>query len=424
MMNLNRTFAWRLPLGYAWCGLLLALTVPNLRADDTYVYAVQISATVQVSPPRITLNWQPDGYGANSYTIYRKAKDATSWGSPLAALSGSALSFTDTTVSVGTNYEYGIVKVVLAAGGYTGYGYIYTGINAPLIETRGKLLLIVATNATASLSNELARLQTDLIGDGWQVLRHDVSSNDTPVNVRTIITNDYYADPANVNALFLFGHVPVLQSGNLNYDSHGARPFPADAYYGDVLNDWPTNVASSPSYIPSDIKLMIGRVDLYDMPGNGAPIAWGNETELLRNYLNKDHNWRFKLISVQRRALIADRFGASQLQGQCAATGWRNFEPFVGPGNISQADISDTAPPAQRWISLITGGSYLWSYGCGGGQDTSISELGTNGLYHDALSTEVVGLNAKAVFVMLNGSHMGAWDHTDNIIRSVLATPT
>src|SRR6266478_4204255 len=128
MTNTNRTFDWRSTLSCTWCILFLAFAMPGLRADDTWVYAVQISATVQVSPPQITLRWQPDGYGPYSYTVYRKAKDAISWGSPLATLSGSALSFTDTTVSVGTNYEYGIVKVVLNAGGYTGYGYIYTGI--------------------------------------------------------------------------------------------------------------------------------------------------------------------------------------------------------------------------------------------------------------------------------------------------------
>jgi hypothetical protein len=167
---------------------------------------------------------------------------------------------------------------------------------------------------------------------------------------------------------------------------------------------------------------MIGRVDMFNMPGNGAPIAWPTETELLRRYLNKDHNWRFKLISVQRRALVADRFGVQD--DQSAATGWRNFPPFVGPASISQADVSDTALPANRWISVVAAGSYLWSYGCGGGQDTSVSELGTNGQYFDAWSTDIVGRDAKAVFVMFNGSHFGAWDHTDNLMRSVLATPT
>jgi hypothetical protein len=270
------------PLRCSLCAALMVLATQSLKADATWVYAVQISATVQDSPPQITLNWEPDQFGANSYTVYRKVKDATSWGAGT-KLPGSTLSFTDPNVTVGSTYEYQIIKA--ASLGYTGYGYIYSGIQAALVENRGKLVLLVATNSTAGLSFELDRLQTDLIGDGWQVLRHDVSSNDTPAYARSLITNDYYADPANLKAVFLFGHVPILQSGNLDYDGHGARPFPADAYYGDMNNDWPTNPPSSPSYLPSDVKLMIGRVDLADMPGSGA---WPSEVELLRNYLNKD----------------------------------------------------------------------------------------------------------------------------------------
>ena len=53
----------------------------SVRAEETtFVYAVQISAAVQTSPPQITLNWKPDPYGANSYTVYRKSKTDTSWG--------------------------------------------------------------------------------------------------------------------------------------------------------------------------------------------------------------------------------------------------------------------------------------------------------------------------------------------------------
>jgi len=50
-------------------------------ADSTWLYAVQISANVQTSPPQITLNWPQDEYGANNYTVYRKAKEDNSWGS-------------------------------------------------------------------------------------------------------------------------------------------------------------------------------------------------------------------------------------------------------------------------------------------------------------------------------------------------------
>ena len=84
-------------------------------------------------------------------------------------------------------------------------------------------------------------VQTDLVGDGWQVIRHDISSNDSPQSVRVLIQSDYAADPIKVQAVFLFGHVPILQSGYINYDGHGARPMPADAFYGEMNDDWPVD---------------------------------------------------------------------------------------------------------------------------------------------------------------------------------------
>src|SRR3954471_9111187 len=193
--------------------LLFALT-RSLHADDTFVYAVQISATVQSSPPQIILQWEPDPYGAANYTVFRKTRDATSWGNGV-SLPGSASSYTNTDVTVGSAYEYQIIKN--ASLGYLGSGYIYSGIAAPLTEYRGKLVLIVANTYVATLSNELARLENDLVGDGWEVIRHDVSSADSPATVRNLVITDYNADRANVRAVFLFGHVPVFHSGNLNY---------------------------------------------------------------------------------------------------------------------------------------------------------------------------------------------------------------
>src|SRR5687767_7873953 len=177
---------------------LVALMCASLRADNTFVYAVQISAAVQTSPPRIQLRWEPDPYGARSYTVFRKGRNATAWG-PGTVLPGHATGYTDTKVVVGGHHEYQVVK---AGPGYTGYGYIYAGINAPLRDTRGKLILIVANTYAAALAPELARLKSDLIGDGWQVIRHDVSPSDSPAKVRNLIIAAYNADRANVRAVF------------------------------------------------------------------------------------------------------------------------------------------------------------------------------------------------------------------------------
>src|SRR5947207_5118895 len=403
------------PISVGVSGLLLALGGQSVKADSTWVYAVQITASVQVSPPQITLRWEPDQYGANSYTVYRKTEDATSWGSGT-ALAGTASSYVDTAVAAGSTYEYRIVKA--ASQGYTGYGYIYTGINAPLVDSRGKVVLVVDNTYSAQLTNELARLQSDLAGDGWTVVRRDVSRADTPSSVRTAIQSVYNADPGNVKAVFLFGHVPILRSGSLNVDGRRARPMPADPYYGDMDGSW-----NDQSFLPSDVELMVGRVDMFNLPGNGAASPWPNEQELLRNYLNKDHNWRHKLMTVPRQALLGNRFG--DFNGEAfAASGFRNFEPFVGSGNIILANEQDAAPAAQKWSSMLTAGTYLWAYGCGGGSYSSMSGMGTHGTYNDIWSTDAVGGDAKAVFYMMFGSWLGEWDSTDNLMRSALATST
>jgi hypothetical protein len=169
---------------------------------------------------------------------------------------------------------------------------------------------------------------------------------------------------------------------------------------------------------------MLGRVDLFNMPGNGGASAWPSEVELLRRYLTKDHNFRHKLINPPRRALVGDRFGDSPVRGEAfAASAYRNFEPFVGPGNIVWANEQDSAPADQKWTSKLGVGTYLWSYGCGGGSYTSMSGMGTHGQYSDAWSIDLVDWDAKAVFFMMFGSWLGEWDSTDNLMRAALAAP-
>jgi len=90
--------------------LLATLAAHNLRADSTWVYSVQVSASVQAAPPKITLNWQPDQYGANSYTLYRKAATDNSWGGAV-TLSGTTTSYVDHGLKNGTTYYYTITAV-------------------------------------------------------------------------------------------------------------------------------------------------------------------------------------------------------------------------------------------------------------------------------------------------------------------------
>ena len=155
--------------------------------EPVWNYAVQLSAVVQSAPPQITLSWPQDSTATpNSYTVYRKAPGASSWGSGT-TLPGSATSFVDSGVAVGIAYEFAVVK---NAGTYNGYGYLQSAINLPLVDSRGKVVLVVESTYAGNLSAELTRLQQDLAGDGWTVLRHDVGRNDSLGSVKNLIKAD------------------------------------------------------------------------------------------------------------------------------------------------------------------------------------------------------------------------------------------
>src|SRR5438445_543788 len=411
--------------------LVLALTQTVRAVDNTWDYAVLVSAAVQTSPPQITLSWPQDTAAVpDSYTVYRKSLNATSWGAGT-VLAGAVTSFTDNNVAVGASYEYQVFKTN-AANHSSGYGYIYTGINASMVENRGKVVLVVDNTYAGDLAGELGRLQQDLVGDGWTVLRHDVGRSDSVVNVKNLIQADYNADAGNVKAVFLFGHVPVPYSGDFAADFHvpahqGA--WPADVFYGDMNGTWTDYVVNDSgaessrnwnvpgdgkfdqSYAPSAVELEVGRVDL----SNLSAFSLG-EKELLRQYLNKDHNYRLRLITLPRRGLIHDSGGVRDGEAY-AASAWRNFAPWFGPANI-------TVVPVGQWLPALINQSYLWAYGCGGASYVSIAGLGNSGLYNEVTAWDLAATDTRAVFYMFTGSWLGDWDSQNNIMRATLSTQT
>src|SRR3954462_2102557 len=91
--------------------LALNLTTTARAVENTWDYSVQVSSAVQASPAKVTLTWPQDTNGTpSSYTLYRRAPGSSDWGSGT-TLAGSATSYTDSSVSAGTAYEYRLVKV-------------------------------------------------------------------------------------------------------------------------------------------------------------------------------------------------------------------------------------------------------------------------------------------------------------------------
>jgi hypothetical protein len=394
--------------------VVFLLIAGNNYSQSCQDVSVELSAAVQASPPEITLSWIANA-SATQYTLFRKLKTETAWGTAIATLAGTEIQYVDNVAEVGISYEY---KVVRAGSNFTGYGYINAGIEIPATEQRGILILVVDNTFTVSLYDEIQRLTDDLEGDGWKVVRYDVSRTAPVTEVKGLILNTYNLDPVHTKAVFLLGHVPVPYSGDINPDGHPDHKgaWPADVYYAELNGNWTDvtvddTLAADPrnrnkpgdgkfdqGIIPNEAELQIGRVDLANMPAFTA-----SEEQLLRNYLDKDHAYRHKVFTAVHRCVIDDNFG--YFSGEAfAASGYKNMGPLVGPGNVISAD----------YFTTMATESYLWSYGCGGGWYQGASGIGS--------TADFASSNLQGVFTMLFGSYFGDWDSPDNFLRAPLAS--
>ena len=384
--------------------------------------SVMLEATVQENPPRINLKWVADTANGG-YTIWRKAKYDTSWGDSIAVLGASSTSWIDTNVIIGMDYEYQIKKSLPKfpyGNGKPnfGAGYLYSGIKIPPTHFRGACLLVIDSSFKNALQPEIKRLIGDLESDGWQGSELYVSKVDPVTKVKSSIKTWAQIQKDSNLAVLLLGRVPVPYSGEIAPDGHqndhrGA--WPCDGYYACLDGEWTDNKVNinSPGYrqdnipgdgkydnntFPAKLKLQIGRVDFANM--DKFPES---EEQLLRRYLNKDHQWRIGKMPMMERALVDNNFGDIEGLGE---SGWKNFTAMFGKANVKDIQYRQT----------LLNQSYMWSYGCGGGGPESASDISsTTSFTTDSLQT---------AFTMLFGSYFGDWDYPNNFLRGAIASRT
>jgi Ca2+-binding RTX toxin-like protein len=386
---------------------------------------VQVSAQVQTSlAPAVALGWPLD-IQATGYTAYRRPAGSSDWGAAIGTRPGDSTGFIDTDVSDGLAYEYKIVQ-----GQDFGLpqdaiatGYIAVGVNAPLVESRGTTVLIVDDTFSASLADEIARLQEDLVGDGWTVIRRDIPRAASVNDVKASIKSVYDDDPAQVKQVLLLGHLAVPYSGYVNLDGHPDHrgAWPADVYYGDMDGIWTDtlyhgastdprqqNNAGDGKFDPNDLsdgrapELAVGRIDMWGMPLVNPDGL--DETGLLRRYLDRDHAYRQGEFEVAERALIDSGF--ANYAGGSGAAAFGNFAALVGEANLEIGDyLAEAAQSA----------GYLWGYGDGGGRFDSAAGIGT--------TTDFMSNESNVVFSVFFGSYFGDWDVPNNFLRAPLAGP-
>lgn len=365
-------------------------TIATLSSDS----AVKATAVAQSSPARITLSWPNTG----TVSIYRKLASDTAF--PTTALGTSSTgTYIDSTAVVGTAYEY---KLSI---GTSAYGYVSSGINVPLSNYKGKIVLLVASNLSAntSIQTALDQYKNDLKGEGWYPITHSVATTDSADSVRNLVIADYNADPTNVKAVSIIGRVPVKMTGNITPDGHSpSRPFPADAFYGDVDGTWGTVTT-----LPDNIELQVGRIDLSGMS------SLGTEVNLTLNYFDKLHKFRTAQFVPNNRGILLDNL--TWTNAPLAQSGWRSIVPLVGSGsqNFVQTHIN-----TYEYESHISDNTWLWGFGAGAG--IGDITVGGTGFAQGPDTIDYATKNIGVVFNMMFGSYFGDWSKNNSLARAPL----
>jgi len=241
--------------------MLILLCAPGVQGQTVTgsEYLLAVSATVSHAAPVITLSWPPENAATLAtvvnHSVFRRLPGETAWTTLADALPANASSFADGTAEFAVPYDYKVQRFY-NDGTAPRTGYLAAGMDVPMTDARGKLILVVDQTMAPALAAEIAQLQQDLTGDGWQVVRYDVPRMATDpastnpddyaaraaevAHVKSLIVAEYNADPANVRAVYLLGRVPVPYAGRIAPDGHGDHlgAWPADGYYGDMDGVW------------------------------------------------------------------------------------------------------------------------------------------------------------------------------------------
>ncbi|MFZ1948004.1 MAG: hypothetical protein WAW06_10705, partial [bacterium] len=86
------------------------------------------------------------------------------------------------------------------------FGHIFAGIRYPAPDSLGTVLLLVDDAVASPLSAEIARLELDMIRDGYRVERRSVSADATVPEVKSLIASECQSDPT-ISTLFLLGSI-------------------------------------------------------------------------------------------------------------------------------------------------------------------------------------------------------------------------
>ncbi len=312
-----------------------------------------VSATASENPATITINLLDNYFNSQfNYTIKRRPINGSNADWITVASDVTAINWTDTNVSVGDVFEYQVRRLRQT---FDAIGYVTACVKYDQSDHKGQMILVIDNSFQASLSSEILQLKRDLTHEGWFVNELFVPRATTwetepaIVTIKNQIKSIYNNAPANDKPkhLFILGHIPIARSGlgastpDDHDENKGARG--ADCYYADIDGVYTDTANFNPGnidpkainlagdlkwdqdYIPSQIEMAFGRVDFADIAGANT-----SEENLLRNYLNRLHNYRIVANGSDMGNKTAFNFGYDNSNDGS----YRSLIPISGENNV------------------------------------------------------------------------------------------
>ena len=372
--------------------------------------AVSLHVAVGTNPPGVLVTWPNPEVSDIQLRRRTKGQPGTAWTIALEEAHTFRDGYYDTTaLATAETYEYALER---KTGPLTAYGYAYAALMAPVVDTRGKILIFIDSLTADQLGADLINFKNDLRGEGWQIMPFKTGPYTTVQGVKNQIVNTYNANPGQVKVVLLIGSVPVPYAGSQARDQKPDHvgAWPCDAYYGDIDGLWTDELVDVTSsaraanrnvpgdgkfdqdILPSAVELAVGRLDFRHL----SPALFGMPpVELLRRYLSKNHRWRTGQFAVPNRAVVDDHLGWSNGEA-FAAAGFRNAYPLMESSQVVSGDFLSNA-----------GSRYLLGFGAGAnGTYTSADGVAT--------AADFATDSANVVFATFFGDYFGDWDYETN----------
>lgn len=230
---------------------------------------------------------------------------------------------------------------------------------------------------------------------------------------------DNFKENVILENIIIIGRVPYAMSGHYTPDGHTDESFgawPTDLYYGINSTNWTDNDSDTmdilfkehknlvgdgkfdQGYIPNDVRVNIGRIDMYNLPAFSL-----SEFDLIKRYLQKDIKFRKGEILPKNNAVFENGF-EDVYQEKFPTEAMINYHALFGKGGYEE----------KKTRNIMDKEEYLFYWGAASG--------GTNNLYDVIYTDEIANQSFNGVFNTLFGSRAVEWTTEDNILRSVIAS--